>query len=171
MAQTVNWYVGSDNVIVHDGMRRMLSYASITQSAGTATLTAEAHGCSAGDVIRITGAEQEEYNGDHTVLAGPATNSLTFTVDSGAETPASGDIEASVYLGATTTVTTTFSPTVGVGTLTGDYKGGSRGRFEVSVPDTATFSDGTEYTATSTFTAPTGEVLKVTHIGDGVTYP
>ena len=60
--------------------------STLTQNAGTATATVAAHGYQVGDVVRISGAEQAEYNGLQTILTVPDANSFTFAVDSGATT-------------------------------------------------------------------------------------
>ncbi len=61
---------------------------SMTQSAGTATVNTTAdHGLKDGDVVRIAGATQSEYNGDQYVTVVDA-NTFTFSVDSGATSPA-----------------------------------------------------------------------------------
>lgn len=69
------------------------SVTGITRSSSTATVTtAAAHGLQIGDVIEIASADQSEYNGVKVVLTVPTTTTLTFAVDSGATTPATGTI-------------------------------------------------------------------------------
>lgn len=172
MAQPVKWYVTSDQEVRIEGLRRALPVSALTQTSGTATLTSEAHGITTGDVIYIEGAEQDgddEYLGAHTGTSTSA-NTITFTVDDDTESPATGDIEASVYL-ADATVTATITPDVGAGTISFDYKTGSYGLYVGNVPDTATFAAGTTYTMTITCTASTGEKLTITLSGPAKTYP
>jgi hypothetical protein len=166
----VKWYVGSDQNVVIEGLRRWLPVSALTRSAGTATMTSEAHGLSVGDVIAIYGAEDTDYNGDFTVATVPTADTLTFSVATTAQTPAEGDIQVGVYLTGSSTVTATFSQGVS-GTITFDYKMGSKGLFVGAIPDSNTFADGTASVATITATAGTGEVLKLTMSGTGRTYP
>lgn len=66
---------------------------TITQTGGTATGTTNAaHGLKAGDKIELTGANQTEYVGVFRVLSTPAATEITFAVDSGAASPATGTI-------------------------------------------------------------------------------
>lgn len=66
--------------------------ASLTQTGGTATcVTADAHRYINGDSVVIEGADQEDYNGTHTITKINDTT-FTFAVDSGATTPATGTI-------------------------------------------------------------------------------
>lgn len=169
MSQRVDWFAGSHNRVTLPAVSRALPVSALTRSGTTATLTSEAHGITTNDVIYIDGTDQDEYLGDHTGTSATA-NTITFTVDEDADTPATGDIEASVYENDAT-VTATISPSVGVGTLSGDYKTGSKGLYTILVPDTATFAVGTTYTMTATITAQTGEVTTVTLAGPAVTYP
>lgn len=68
------------------------SVDSITQTSGVATATVSAgHGVHDGDRVRIAGADQSEYNGIHVVRYATDTT-FTFTVDSGATTPATGTL-------------------------------------------------------------------------------
>jgi hypothetical protein len=61
---------------------------NMTQSAGVATVNTTAdHGLKDGDLVRIAGATQTEYNGDQYVTVVDA-NTFTFSVDSGATSPA-----------------------------------------------------------------------------------
>jgi len=62
---------------------------SIVQTAGTATATHTAHGLSTNDWVVIRGATQEEYNGVHQITV-TGVNTYTFSVDSGATSPATG---------------------------------------------------------------------------------
>lgn len=65
---------------------------SLAQTAGTATLNSTAaHGLQDGDLVRVSGANQTEYNGDHYITVVDA-DEFTFSVDSGATSPATGTI-------------------------------------------------------------------------------
>ena len=70
---------------------------SITQSAGTATATHTAHGLSTGQYVVVRGADQEEYNKVAQVTVTGA-NTYTYSVDSGATTPATGSPVASAVI-------------------------------------------------------------------------
>jgi hypothetical protein len=166
MAKTVRWYITTDQLVILEGLRRVLPVSALTQSAGTATLTSEAHGITTGDVIHIEGCDQEKYNGDRVGTSASA-DTITFTVASTAETPATGDIEASVYLDDATVTGSVANS----GTITFDYKTGSNGVYVGTVPDATTFVNGTEYTGTFTVTAATGEVLTLYLTGKGAQYP
>lgn len=64
--------------------------SSLTQAAGTATLTASAvHGLITGDKVVVRGAGEEPYNSIVTVTV-TSTTVFTYTVDSGATSPAGG---------------------------------------------------------------------------------
>lgn len=72
-----------------------LSVSSLTHSGGTATATtSSAHELQANDYVTIAGADQSEYNGTVRVLTVPSTTTFTFSVDSGATSPATGTITA-----------------------------------------------------------------------------
>jgi hypothetical protein len=166
MPKRTNWYITTDQLIVIEGLHRVLPVSSLTRSSTTATLTVEGHGITTGDIIRISGADDDLYNGDHTGTSATS-NTITFTVDDDAVTPATGDIEAGVYLDDAT-VTGSVSNS---GTITFDYKTGSNGVYVGTIPDTVTIANGTEYTMTITVTASSGEVLTMTLVGKGTQYP
>lgn len=67
---------------------------SITQSAGTATVTHTAHGLATGDYIVIRGAQPDDYNKQASITVTGA-NAYTYSVDSGASSPATGSPVAS----------------------------------------------------------------------------
>jgi uncharacterized phage protein gp47/JayE len=72
------------------------SVSTLTQVAGTATCTTgAAHGFITGDYVFIVGADQTEYNGVHQVTVTGGTT-FTFSVDSGAVSPATGTITAKI---------------------------------------------------------------------------
>ncbi|MEM8714169.1 MAG: hypothetical protein AAGE92_00085 [Cyanobacteria bacterium P01_G01_bin.4] len=68
---------------------------SIIQSSGTATATQASHGYETNDIVTIAGANESEYNGAHRVTVTDS-NTYTFSVDSGATTPATGTITATL---------------------------------------------------------------------------
>lgn len=164
MSKLVDWYITSDNLIVVDGLRREVPVSSITQSGGTATVTAESHGLSTGDVVRIEGCDQDDYNGNHTITVSGDT--FTFSVPTGTASPATGDIECGAYLDdATVTVSISDQNNIAF-----DYKTGSNGVYVGTVPDTTALTEGTSYTATITATASTGEVLTIKQAGKAKYY-
>lgn len=71
-----------------------LSVSSLTQSAGVATCTTSTdHGLADDDWVYIEGANETEYNGVVQVTVTGSTT-FTYTVDSGATSPATGTITA-----------------------------------------------------------------------------
>jgi hypothetical protein len=70
---------------------------TIVQSGGTATVTHTAHGMFNNDVVVIRGANEDEYNGNHTIT-NVSTNSYDYTVDTGASSPATGSITATAVI-------------------------------------------------------------------------
>lgn len=72
--------------------------SAITESSGTATATCTAHGFSAGDRIRISGATPTAYNNTFLILS-VTTNTFTFSIQSGTGS-ASGTILARQFVGA-----------------------------------------------------------------------
>jgi hypothetical protein len=84
---------------------------SITQTGGTATVTHTGHGLVTGDVVRISGCNQDEYNGLHTITV-TGVNAYTFTVPSGTVSPATGTpVSSLVFIDALTGVTGIVSAT------------------------------------------------------------
>lgn len=69
-----------------------LAITSITRASSTATVTTTAsHGLSAGAVIYVAGADQDEYNGFFVALTATG-STITYTVDGTPATPATGTI-------------------------------------------------------------------------------
>ena len=66
---------------------------TITQTAGTATVTHTAHGMANGDLVVIRGAVEAGYN-LLTTIANQTTNAYEITVNSGLSSPATGTIVA-----------------------------------------------------------------------------
>jgi hypothetical protein len=70
---------------------------SITRSASTATVAHTGHGFTTGEVVRITGAAEPEYNGLFSVTE-TGTNSYTYTIAGSPSSPATGSPEATAVL-------------------------------------------------------------------------
>lgn len=71
-----------------------VSVSGITRSGSTATATtATAHGFETGEIVRIAGATQTEYNGDHRITVASSTT-FTYAVSGSPTTPATGTITA-----------------------------------------------------------------------------
>jgi len=88
---TVVSETGAGKVVPRSSTKGTVS--NLTQTSGTATATQTAHGYETGDTVTIAGADQAEYNGDHVITVTDA-DTYTFSVDSGATTPATGTITA-----------------------------------------------------------------------------
>lgn len=76
-------------------LKGLLGVTSITQTAGTATMTtAAAHGIAVGQIVDLTisGASPAAYNGTHACTSTGA-NMVTFTIASGTTSPATGTIK------------------------------------------------------------------------------
>lgn len=71
------------------------SVTSAVQTAGTATVTATAHGYNVNDVVAISGANEAAWNDEFRVLTA-ATNSFTFAIPSGTTSPATGTLSAKI---------------------------------------------------------------------------
>lgn len=72
-----------------------VSVTGITRSAGVATATyGSSHSKAVGDLITIIGADQAGYNIEAEVISIPTGTTLTYAVDSGTVTPATGTITA-----------------------------------------------------------------------------
>jgi hypothetical protein len=70
-----------------------ISVSSITQTSGVATVTtSSAHGYSNHQFITVAGANQSDYNGEQRITSVPTPTTLTFSVSSGATSPATGTI-------------------------------------------------------------------------------
>jgi hypothetical protein len=69
------------------------SVTQITRSVSTATVTHTAHGLVTGDIVDISGANQQEYNGAYTVTYISA-NSYSYTLTGTPVSPATGTIIA-----------------------------------------------------------------------------
>jgi hypothetical protein len=73
------------------------SPSGATQTGGTATLTfGSAHGYAVNDVIAISGANESAWNDEFRVLSTPLTTTLTFAIDAGTTSPATGTLAAKI---------------------------------------------------------------------------
>lgn len=73
---------------------QVIGVTSITRSGTVATVTTDSdHGLASNAAPTIAGADQSEYNGEQDIVV-TAANQFTYTVDSGAVTPATGTITA-----------------------------------------------------------------------------
>lgn len=81
---------------------------TITRSGATATASCTSHGFNTLQTVKISGADQAEYNGEFRVLTTPDANTFTFTVSGSPATPATGTITCVVApLGFSTAYTAT----------------------------------------------------------------
>lgn len=72
------------------GFPYQAAVSSLTQSAGTATLTASAvHNLATGDYVSIRGAQPDQYNKAAQITV-TSTTAFTYSVDSGTSSPATG---------------------------------------------------------------------------------
>ena len=71
----------------------VVAVTGITRSSQTATVDATGHGVSAGDVFRISGAVQDEYNGEFIALTVADANTITYYVFGSPATTATGTIK------------------------------------------------------------------------------
>lgn len=84
---TVNYPANRNIKIEFSGDK--LAISSLTQTTGTATATTtNNHNLSTGDIVTISNATPEGYNGDYEIVSTGA-NTFTFSVDSGLASPAS----------------------------------------------------------------------------------
>lgn len=54
--------------------------ATIARALNVATVTATAHGLTIGDIARVAGADQAEFNGDHRIDTKADANTVTYAV-------------------------------------------------------------------------------------------
>lgn len=84
---------------------------TITQTAGTATVSHTAHGLSTGDKVEIKGANENNYNRIKTITVTTA-NAYTYPIDSGTASPATGTITSTgVIINALTNASGVVSDT------------------------------------------------------------
>jgi hypothetical protein len=65
---------------------------TLARTLNVATGTATAHGLAIGDIVRIAGADQAEFNGDHRVDTVADANTFTYAVYGAVTDPATGTI-------------------------------------------------------------------------------
>lgn len=99
-APTLNGTAGSLvtllDACLKDGFNSQ-SISSATQTGGVATVTfSGAHGYAVNDVIVISGANEAAWNDEFRVLTTPLATTLTFAIDSGTTTPATGTLNAKI---------------------------------------------------------------------------
>ena len=70
---------------------------TITRSGSTATVSHTTHGLSTGDLVKIRGADQSEYNQKATITVTGA-SSYTYTVSGTPATPATGTITSTAVI-------------------------------------------------------------------------
>ncbi len=97
-APTLNGTAGSLvtllDACLKDGFNSQ-SISSASQTGGTATVTfSGAHGYAVNDVIAISGANEAAWNDEFRVLTVPDSTHLTFAIDSGTTSPATGTLSA-----------------------------------------------------------------------------
>ncbi len=82
-----------DQVLVTGNATQTLT--SLTHAAGTITGTLAAHGYAPGDIVSISGAVEDEYNGRVTILTTPLTSTFTYAPVGGnpASSPATGTLK------------------------------------------------------------------------------
>lgn len=87
----------SGNGVDYGDNNPLLTVSSITRSGSTATVTTSSnHGFSNGDLVKISGATQTEYNGGFYVTVVNSTR-FTYTVSGAPTTPATGTIRATLF--------------------------------------------------------------------------
>lgn len=73
------------------------SSVTITSTGGTATVSHSSHGFATGNVVRIRGANEEEYNGIHTITVTGVTD-YTYSVSGSPASPATGAIVSALVI-------------------------------------------------------------------------
>lgn len=69
----------------------VLTVSGIVHTTGTATVTtATSHNLVPGNLFEVLGADQAGYNGVHVVITAPTATTITYAVDSGTVSPATG---------------------------------------------------------------------------------
>jgi hypothetical protein len=71
---------------------------TIARALNVATATATAHGLVVGDVVRIAGANQAEFNGDHRVNSRADANTFTYAVYGDITETATGTITSQKHM-------------------------------------------------------------------------
>lgn len=73
-----------------------LNRCSITRSGSTATVTKESHGFSNGETVIITGARQDEYNGEF-LIGNVTANTFTYSVAGSPVSPATAYTDSEIF--------------------------------------------------------------------------
>lgn len=87
--------LSTNDYVTISGVKNQVPISSLTQTNGVASATtSNEHDLTLGFTPKVTiiGADQSEYNGSKTLLGVEDANNFTFTVDSGAVSPATGTI-------------------------------------------------------------------------------
>ena len=152
------------------------SVTSITRVSNIATVTMGAvHGFVSGQIVRIAGADQSEYNGDVSIFI-ISTTVFFYTVSGSPATPATGTITAQSIIGifrtGTTATVITAAPhgflTGHIVNIAGADQNDYNGDFQITVTSTIVFT----YTVTGTPDTPATGTITVSRIFWGTTgYP
>jgi hypothetical protein len=91
-----NGEIGKKNIAANSvavGLKSEEVTVTLTRSSNTATATKTTHGYTSGDKVVISGANEADYNGLHTITVTDA-DTFTFAVSGTPDTPATGTIKA-----------------------------------------------------------------------------
>lgn len=87
---------------------------TITSVTTVATVAHTAHGFVVGNKVKISGANEQEYNGAKTIVTVPTANSYTYTVDAAVADTATGTITATGLIFSDVADGTGVSPSTGL---------------------------------------------------------
>ena len=115
-----NYFTVFDQIVAHGGTsvgaaEEFQTVTSITQVAGTATVTKTAHGYVTGDRIDVVNAVQAGYNLEGARITVTDADHFTYAVSGGTATPATG---ATIKMRRVRRAPTSLTQTAGVATLT-----------------------------------------------------
>ena len=96
---------------------------TITSVTTVATVAHTAHGFVVGNKVKISGANEQEYNGAKTIVTVPTANSYTYTVDAAVADTATGTITATGLIFADVANGTGVSPSTGIVSDTRTFSG------------------------------------------------
>lgn len=86
--------------IVHSESTVASVTATLARTDQTVTATATAHGLNVGQIVVLSGANQEEYNGEFEVLTAADADTFTYAIPAGTPTsPATGTISVRPHRG------------------------------------------------------------------------